>query len=119
RCLTGETGCPCPLRRRCLWPAGLCEFPYTRRDLPISRKDLAREAQSIPEGAMLIAFRDILQKTARSLGIEPAMHLVQARAAQEVNLRKEEILRELRRRIPQADLRQVRVMIRTPGGGGE
>jgi len=101
---------------------------------------------------MLIAFRDILQKTARSLGIEPAMHLVQAReawpeilgpalagasepralrggvlmvtathalAAQEVNLRKEEILRELRRRIPQADLRQVRVMIRTPGGGGE
>ena len=28
---------------------------------------------------MLTAFRDILQKTARSLGIEPAMHLVQAR----------------------------------------
>ena len=100
---------------------------------------------------MLTAFRDILQKTARSLGIEPAMHLVQARAAwlelrgpalagasepralrggvlmvtathalaaQEVNLRKEELLRELRRRIPQADLRQVRVVIRTPGGGG-
>ena len=101
---------------------------------------------------MLTAFRDILRKTARSLGIEPAMHLVQAReawseilgpalagasepralrggvllvtaahalAAQEVNLRKEEILRELHRRIPQADLRQVRVVVRTPDGSAE
>ncbi len=100
---------------------------------------------------MLTAFRDILQRTARSLGIAPAMYLAQAReawpeivgpalagaaeprmlrggvlmvtaahalAAQEVNLRREEILREVRQRIPQADLRQIRVVIRMSGGGG-
>jgi predicted nucleic acid-binding Zn ribbon protein len=30
---------------------------------------------------MLIAFRDVLRKTARTLGIEPAMHLAEARQA--------------------------------------
>lgn len=99
---------------------------------------------------MLTALRDILQKTARTLGVEPALHLVRVRqvwpeivgpalakaaeprtlrrgalvvvvvhalAAQEVNLRRPEILRALRQRVPEADLRQVRVEIRTPGGG--
>lgn len=93
---------------------------------------------------MLLRLREILGRSARTLGIEPAMHLAEIRAAwmevagpllaeaaeprslrggvlvitaahtlaaQEVGLRREAIVRELGRRVPQAAVRRVRVVV--------
>jgi len=39
--------------------------------------------------------------------------------AEEVNLRREVIVRELQRRVPQASVRRLRVVVRVRSGGGE
>ncbi len=98
---------------------------------------------------MLTSFRDVLKRAARTLGIEPAVHLAEAQrvwpeivgpvlapvtrlqtvrgeilivgaahplAAQEVQLRREEILARLRVRLPGVELHQVRVVIRADAG---
>lgn len=100
---------------------------------------------------MLVGLREILRRTARTLGVEPAMHLAEVRAAwaevvgpllaeptepralrggvlvvaaahplaaQEVSLRRETIVQELRRRVPQAAVRSVRVVVGGSGGRG-